>query len=87
MNTEVATNDRHTKLASRGWVWTYARDLRMTEWVRLPHFEMRVISTARVGDTVYVRFQGDELNYRHWPQNYRLRVNYPRPDFRVPPTN
>lgn len=82
MKTEAVQNtDREVKLKDRGWAWVYARDLQMTDTVRIQDFSMRAISTLRIGDTVYVRFQGDELKYRHWPQNYRLRVNYPRTPF------
>lgn len=57
------------------------------EWVHLRDFHLRVLQTARIGQTIYVRFDADSQPHRHWKHNYRLRVNYPRPDFRVSPTN
>ena len=51
------------------------------EWVQQwSDFKMLALQTLRIGDTIYVRFKDDHLPHRHWPQNYRIRVNYPRPE-------
>ena len=79
MSPETMNAERHTKLMDRGWTWVYARELRPLEWVRQwGDFKRRALQTARIGNTVYARFADDELPYRHWPHNFRIRVNYPR---------
>lgn len=69
----------HERKLRRGYDFVKASDLRPMEWVQLPHFHLRVLSMVAIGDSIYVRFDADSMEYRHWKHNYRLRVNYPRP--------
>ena len=71
----------HQRLLRQGYVWVKASDLRPMEWVHLSHAHLRVLQTARIGETIYVRFDADSQPYRWWKHNYRLRVNYPRPTY------